>query len=186
MSFQETHTFRVEFVLLYNFEWISSLQSCNPAWHCIFCQSYFEIIWFFTRHLEMKNIDPAFIKIVARHKVRRRALHIAIIGRNNILITAPEHSFTPHHFTKKWWKRWGWVEGFGNSLTGVPFNEICRLFLATMSCYCATNTAPDFDSIFTGSDSCDVNTCTTLALDDVAHDPSNHCLFINSAIGFTG
>jgi hypothetical protein len=50
----------------------------------------------------MKNIDPAFIKIVARHEVLRRALHIAIIGRNDTLITAPKHSFTPHHFTKKW------------------------------------------------------------------------------------
>ena len=49
----------------------------------------------------MKNIDPAFVKIVARHESLRIALHIAIIDWNNIATTAPKHSFTSHPSTKK-------------------------------------------------------------------------------------
>ena len=82
-----------------------------------------------------------------------------------------------------------WCRGYhaGLSFLRPGFNSRSgRLLLTMMGCYCATNAAPDLDSVFTRSDSSDVNTCTTLALDDVAHNHPNHCLFINSTIGYAG
>ena len=48
----------------------------------------------------------------------------------------------------------------------------------------AADTAPYFDSINTWGCSGDVDARSTLALDNVAHGPSNHLMFMNSALVF--
>ena len=57
------------------------------------------------------------------------------------------------------------------------------LLFTMMSCYCATNSAPNLDPINSWSCSCDVDAGSALALDNVAHESPTHLLFINSAMG---
>ena len=58
------------------------------------------------------------------------------------------------------------------------------LLFSSMSCYCATYPAPYFDSVNTWSCSSYVDAGSALALDNVAHVPSNHLMFMKSALDF--
>ena len=58
--------------------------------------------------------------------------------------------------------------------------------ISLMNCDCSTDTAPYLDSINTWGCSGDVDAGSTLALDNVAHVPSNRLMFMKSALVFLG
>ena len=58
--------------------------------------------------------------------------------------------------------------------------------ISLMNCDRSTDTAPYLDSINTRGCSGDVDAGSTLALDNVAHVPSNRLMFMKSALVFLG
>ncbi|MGB0174647.1 MAG: hypothetical protein ACPF9S_06410, partial [Candidatus Poseidoniaceae archaeon] len=54
--------------------------------------------------------------------------------------------------------------------------------ISLMNRHSATHSAPDLDTINSWGCPCDVDACSTLALDNIAHGPPNASTFMNSAL----
>ena len=57
--------------------------------------------------------------------------------------------------------------------------------ISKVDCHSSADSAPDFDSVLTWRRTCNIDAGSTPGtLDNVAHEPSNHLMFMNSALVF--